>query len=461
MSSVIDRFAEMRVAVVGDLMLDCYLHGDVRRISPEAPVPVVHARSERFVAGGAANVAANVASLGASVQLVGVCGLDAARNQLFSCLSATGDVAFDRVVSSPQRRTTTKLRIIGSNQQMMRIDHEDTSPCDQPMETKVINAARAAVGSAKIAILSDYGKGVCSDALIRAVIDEGAARGCRILVDPKRLDFAVYRGASVITPNRKELTDATGMPCETDEEAAAAVGVAQQRCGADILLTRSEKGMSYFPLHGEPIHMATVAQDVFDVSGAGDTVVAVLACAFAAGLTLSDAMRMANHAAGIVVSKLGTAVITRDELVASLARQDAAADVPDAGVPDASGAGGEPIDGDTLLALCGSWRGQRMTVAVAYGAFDVFGPQTVTALREARLRCDRLVVLLDADAAEERATLVGALRFVDAVSMCTAEKREDLIAAIHPDVVVNTAPGMAQESASAAPRARPRPASQR
>ena len=439
MKAFLDRFPSVRVAVIGDLMLDSYLHGDVTRISPEAPVPVMRAVSERVVAGGAANVAANLAALGLQVHVVGVCGRDEAREQLIACLKAIGGVDCSRIVSAPDRRTTNKLRIIGAHQQLVRIDHEDVAPFGPVVERECVLAAIAAVDASDVVVLSDYGKGVCSDRVVGAVIERAAKTNKRVLVDPKRRDFSVYRGASVITPNRKELTEATQMPCETDAEAAAAVARAQEVCGADILLTRSEKGMSFFPLNGTPIHLPTVAQDVFDVSGAGDTVIAVLAAATGARVPIVDGMRMANHAAGIVVSKMGTATITRGELLASLSAEHMSPAVDD----------GRHVALDDAVALRGSWANERLTVGVANGCFDLLHPGHVSLIRQAATRCDRLIVALNSDDSvrrlkgagrpvqneNARAAVVGAIKGVSAVVLFAQDTPLELIKALHPDVL--------------------------
>jgi D-beta-D-heptose 7-phosphate kinase/D-beta-D-heptose 1-phosphate adenosyltransferase len=440
MKAFLDRFPTVRVAVIGDVMLDSYLSGDVSRISPEAPVPVMRAQSERVVAGGAANVAANLAALGLQVHLVGLCGQDEAREQLVACLAAIGRVDCTRLVAAADRRTTKKLRIIGAQQQIVRIDHEDLTPCDAALEGECIRAAIAAIDASDVVVLSDYNKGVCSDGLVTAVIAHAARVGKRVQVDPKRRDFTVYRGASILTPNRKELTEATGMPCETDEQAAAAVAVAQAACGADILLTRSEKGMSYFPVHGTPIHLATVAQRVFDVSGAGDTVVAALAAAVGAEVPLLDGMRMANHAAGIVVSKMGTATVTRDELGGSLAADLTSPDVND----------GRHVDLDGAVALRWSWANERLTVGIANGCFDLLHPGHVALIRQAAMSCDRLIMALNSDDSvrrlkgplrpvqdeNARAAVMGAVKGVSAVVLFAEDTPLELIRALQPDVLV-------------------------
>ena len=443
MKALLDLLPAVRVAVIGDLMLDCYLYGDVDRISPEAPVPVMRARSEKAVAGGAANVVANLASLGLHVHVVGLCGQDEAREQLVACLSATGHVDCSRIITTPGRRTTKKLRIIGAQQQIVRIDHEDSAPCDEAVERACIEAAIAAIDACDVVILSDYNKGVCSDHLVRAVVEHGMRTGKPVLVDPKRRDLSVYRGATILTPNRKELSEATRMPCETDEEAAAAAAKAREACGADILLTRSEKGMSYFPATGTPVHMATVAQDVFDVSGAGDTVVALMAATVGAHIPIRDGMRIANHAAGIVVSKMGTATVTRDELTSSLS-----ADLASPAVND-----GRFVDLDTAIALRWSWANERLTVGIANGCFDLLHPGHVSLIRQAALSCDRLVMALNSDDSvrrlkgplrpmqdeQARAAVIGAIKGVSAVVLFAEDTPLELIQKLQPDVLVKGA----------------------
>jgi D-beta-D-heptose 7-phosphate kinase/D-beta-D-heptose 1-phosphate adenosyltransferase len=440
MRTYLDLFPAVHVAVIGDLMLDCYLYGDVSRISPEAPVPVMRAMSEKSVAGGAANVAANLAALGLQTHVVGLSGRDDAREQLIGCLTAIGDIDCSGIIAAPDRRTTRKLRIIGGNQQIVRVDHEDMTFAGVALEDACIDAACTAIDASDVVVLSDYNKGVCSDRLVRAVIDYAAERGKKSIVDPKRRDLSVYRGASILTPNRKELTEATGMPCETDQEAEAAAAGARAHCDADILLTRSEKGMSFFPGQGTPIHLPTVAQDVFDVSGAGDTVVAVLAAGVGAGIPFIESMRMANHAAGIVVSKMGTATVTRDELFASFAAERASPGVNDGG----------RVSADDAVALRWRWAKERLTVGLVSGAFDVLTPADVALIRRAANRCDRLIVAVRSEVTgdrtdgaarlvqgeSDRAEIVGAIKGVSAVVLFADDTPLALIEALQPDVLV-------------------------
>ncbi|HWI86562.1 MAG TPA: D-glycero-beta-D-manno-heptose-7-phosphate kinase [Sphingomonas sp.] len=443
MTTYLDHLSDYRVAVIGDVMLDCYMSGTVSRISPEAPVPVMRVTEERAVPGGAANVAANLASLGIGVNLVGLAGQDGARDELVALLGAMDGIDHSGIAAIPGRRTTRKLRVIGARQQIVRVDHEDAIPCPEENEAAIAEAIGRAIDGADIVILSDYGKGVCSDQAIRSAIDRAAAAGKKVLVDPKRTDLTIYRGAFVITPNRNELSEATGLPCETDEEAARAAAKAQQACGAHILLTRSEKGMSFFPIDGAPMHVPTVAQDVFDVSGAGDTVVAVLAAALAADMPIRDAMRMANHAAGIVVSKLGTASVTRDELAAALLAESTTSDIND----------GRLLTGDALLALRRAWAKEKLTMGFANGCFDLIHPGHVSLIAQAAACCDRLVMALNSDASvrrlkgparpiqdeASRAAVIGAFKGVAAVVLFDQDTPLELIEALEPDVLIKGA----------------------
>jgi D-beta-D-heptose 7-phosphate kinase/D-beta-D-heptose 1-phosphate adenosyltransferase len=443
MFDIFNAFHRYRVAVIGDLMLDLYLYGDVSRISPEAPVPVVRALSEKHVAGGAANVAVNLATLGVAVEVVGLTGRDEANEQLKACLRAAGAVDCRGMIASHARRTTRKMRIVGAHQQMVRIDHEDMAPCAVGEAELFAAAATRAIVAADLVVLSDYGKGVFSDAFLRHCLDTARAAGKKVIVDPKRNDFSAYRGATLITPNRKELSDATGLPCETDVQAARAAAMAQKISGAHILLTRSEKGMSYFPADGAPSHLATVAQDVFDVSGAGDTVVAVMAACLAAKLPIHDAMRIANHAAGIVVSKLGTATATRDEIAASLLAEQALPDDDD----------GALLDWKAAVALRWAWAKDKLTVGFANGCFDLLHAGHVSLIRQAAETCDRLIVAINSDASVKRlkgparpvqdetarAAVIGALKGVSAVVIFSQETPLELIRLLQPDVLVKGA----------------------
>lgn len=303
--------AHARVLVVGDVMLDRYWFGDVSRVSPEAPVPIVHVQRTEERPGGAANVARNIASLGGQATLLAVVGDDEAGRSLTALL------ANERVTTvfhqDAQLPTTVKLRVIGRQQQLLRIDFE-TSPSHEVLAGK-LDDFEALVDNADVVILSDYGKGTLTH--VAKMIGLAKAHGKRVLVDPKGDDFSRYAGATLLTPNRGEFRQVAGRWKDEIELAARAESLRQTLALEALLVTRSEEGMSLFSTSGA-IHEPTRAQEVYDVSGAGDTVIATLGLMMAAGLEMPAAMRVANRAAGVVVGKLGTATVSREELLSSL-----------------------------------------------------------------------------------------------------------------------------------------------
>ena len=311
MKSALPDFARARVLVVGDVMLDRYWFGDVSRISPEAPVPVVHVQRTEERPGGAANVARNITALAGQCTLLAVVGNDEAAGLLEGLLRA------ERVTASlhrdPALSTTVKLRVIGQQQQLLRIDFERV-PSHEVLAEKLDEYERL-VDAADAVVLSDYGKGGLAH--VQDMIRLARAHGKPVLVDPKGWDYARYRGATLLTPNRSEFREVAGRWSDEADLARRAQKLRAELELDALMVTRSEEGMSLFTAT-ESHHEPTKAQEVFDVSGAGDTVIGVLALMVAAGADLHAAMRVANHAAGIVVGKLGTAVVHRDELERSL-----------------------------------------------------------------------------------------------------------------------------------------------
>ena len=312
----IAKLASGRVLVVGDVMVDHYVTGRVSRVSDEAPVPIIHVSGERWTLGGAANVAANIASLGGAAVLVGVVGKDAAATTLSDLVAPLTKSVRTELVVDAGRPTTIKTRYMGGQHQIVRVDREEPAPISKETEAALISVIGKLTHDCRAVMISDYAKGALTDRVIKAAID--AAHGAKIpvIVDPKRAEWSAYRGASLITPNRKELTLATRMPCGSDAECAAAAAAAIKMTGAAILLTRSEAGMSLFRDGQAPIHLSAKAREVFDVSGAGDTVAAAAALGIASGLPVEAAMQIANIAAGIVVAKRGTATASPAELLA-------------------------------------------------------------------------------------------------------------------------------------------------
>ena len=436
-------FAACHVMVVGDLMLDKYLSGSVERLSPEAPVPVLLRENERAVLGGAANVCANLAALGAEVVAVGAVGRDEAGSVLVDLLRTCTKLDADHLVTDPRRLTTCKTRVMSGVHQMVRIDAESSANVAADTEEALIDAIKDNLGSADVVVVSDYAKGLCSDRIIRTVIGKATEAGKASIIDPKRRDFAIYRDATLIKPNRRELTDATGLPCETDEEAETAAAAAIARTNSAILLTRSERGISYFERDKKPLHLKTAAQDVFDVSGAGDTVMALAALGTASRLPVSEMMRLANTAAGIVVSKLGTAVVSAQELDEAL----------EAEAHQSDPSKGASLGLEDAVRRREEWRKRGLKVGFTNGCYDLLHPGHISLLKSAAAECDRLIVAINSDASvrrlkgltrpvqdeRSRACILGALSAVDLVVVFDEDTPAETIAALQPDLLVKGA----------------------
>ena len=314
LAALLQAAAGRRIAVIGDAMLDVYLRGDVDRISPEAPVPVVRVREKRTALGGAANVAQNVVALGAQCELVCVVGADASAASLRWMLAAIG--APDSAIVATSRPTTTKTRVLARAQQVVRVDEEEDGELGAVDVARVLAAVRTAVERADAVVLEDYNKGVLVAAVIEESLAAATARGIPVIVDPKYRNFFSYRGATIFKPNRRELESAVGatMDVEHPETLPALV----QRLGvANLLLTLGERGMVLVGAKGETVRVPTTAREVYDVVGAGDTVTAYLAVMLAAGATVAEAAVIANFAAGVEVGKLGAATVSGEEVLAA------------------------------------------------------------------------------------------------------------------------------------------------
>lgn len=436
-------FTGCRIVVVGDVMLDKYLSGSVERLSPEAPVPVLLRETERAVLGGAANVCANLAALGAEVVVIGVIGRDEAGSVLVDLLKAYPKLNTEHLVTAIDRPTTCKIRVMSGGHQMVRIDAESKADIAADVEEAVTSAIKDSLHWADVVVLSDYAKGLCNDRVIRTVIAIAAEFGKASVIDPKRRDFSIYRDATLIKPNRRELTDATHMPCETDQQAETAALAAIVETNSAILLTRSEHGMSYFELDKKPLHLKTAAQDVFDVSGAGDTVLALAALGTAGKLPVGELMRLANAAAGIVVSKIGTAVVSARELDEALETESHQSD-PNKGAILAL---------DEAVRRREEWRKRGLRVGFTNGCFDLLHPGHVSLLKNAAAECDRLIVAINSDASVRRlkgptrplqdegsrAYVLGALSAVDLVLVFDEDTPAETIAALRPDLLVKGA----------------------
>ena len=315
---ILDRFTGRRLLVPGDLMLDEFIWGEVRRISPEAPVPVVEVRRESWHLGGAGNVVSNLAALGAQAVPIGVIGDDDAAARLREQLAAR-DIESDGLICDAARPTTLKTRIVAHSQQMVRADRESRAPVSPEIESAVIAVFNQLIAAADAVVVSDYDKGLLTPRVLQSILAAASQSRKPVCLDPKIRNFAHYRPVTVITPNQAEAERATGLEI-TDEKSllAAAQRIREMLECPHVLITRGEHGLSLLSENNSLLHIPTVAREVYDVTGAGDTVIATLALAIAAGAQVAEAAGIANHAAGIVVGKVGTATASRAELATAL-----------------------------------------------------------------------------------------------------------------------------------------------
>ncbi len=320
MIGCIDRFGEAGVLVVGDVMVDEFVWGRVERISPEAPVPVVEVQREALLLGGGANVVNNIRALGGRVFLAGVVGKDAMGGHLIDELAKIG-VAPDGIVTLSDRPTTIKTRVIAHHQQVVRVDRERRIKIDKETTDRIIGYARSLGTQIRAIIISDYGKGVINERLVSGLVDYAAKNDLIVSVDPKVENFSIYRNVTVITPNHHEAASGVHHKIVDDESLLATGRLILSRLGCkNVIITRGEDGMTLFEAPGGIVHIPTVAREVFDVTGAGDTVISTLTLALAAGAGMRDAAVISNYAAGIVVGKVGTAVTTAGELKEEIRR---------------------------------------------------------------------------------------------------------------------------------------------
>src|ERR1700733_3724108 len=432
------------VLCVGDLMLDEFVCGEVSRISPEAPAPVIAVQRSETDIGGAGHVARNIVSLGARCIFVGLVGEDEAGARL------KGELGRDSLIESvlvcdPTRPTTRKMRFVSEHfsTHMLRADWEVAQAAAAATEQKLIDAILPLLPRADIVLLSDYAKGVLTARVLRNVIDAARKLGKRVIVDPKSPNLAIYRGATLLKPNRKEFAEATRSRLDTDQSIADGAQEIMQLADCEaVLVTQSEHGMTLVPRHGDVIHVPGLPVRVRDVSGAGDTVAAVVAVTLAAGADWDASLRMANAAAAVAVSKQGAAVVTRAELRRKI-------------LPHAFLAAEEKIvaSSDELEAQVHEWRKQGLRVGFTNGCFDILHPGHVKLLTAARAACDRLIVGLNGDASAKRlkgadrpvqnerarSEVLAALEAVDLVVLFDEDTPLNLITQIKPGVLVKGA----------------------
>lgn len=441
LEGLLGRLAGLRIVTVGDVMVDRFIYGDVSRVSPEAPIPIMARTHQIVMLGGSGNVARNVAALGGRSALVGLLGDDQPGAEARALITAEPDMD-DALVTDPGRPTTVKVRFVSSGQQLLRVDDEVTEPARGGVEAQLAASIAAAAVGASAILLSDYGKGVVTPAVIAACQAAAAAGGAVLVVDSKARGFSHYGAVDVIKPNAGELARATDMPTDTDAQVEAALAKALEMCAAKaILVTRSAKGMS-LAVRGQAVkHFSRPPPEVYDTSGAGDTALAALGLALGAGATIANAVRLALIASSVVVEKAGTATASPAEVLESEAALNRAPS-------DAKIASRE-----RMAAEAARWRARGLKIGFTNGCFDILHPGHITYLAQARGWCDRLIVGLNTDESvralkgptrpvnslEARARVLAGLAAVDLVVPFGEETPIALIEAARPDLLVKGA----------------------
>lgn len=430
------KFDQCRLLVVGDLMIDEYVWGNVDRISPEAPVQVVAVASEEYTLGGSGNVANNLVSLGANVSVLGVIGSGKDGKLLLNELQKIG-VNTRGVVQESGRPTTKKTRIIADHQQVLRIDRETKNKISADTFNALIELAEKIIPEVDVVLISDYGKGLVTRNLIAHLVKLARAHGKISIADPKGLDFSKYAGISMLTPNKKEASLASGVEIVNEQSlAAAGTGLLQKSGAGKLLITCGKDGMVFFEPDRKPYKISTLAREVYDVSGAGDTVIAVLGLGLAAGLNFKKAVRLANTAAGIVVGKVGTATVTRKEL--ALALRQAAEDTV---VKHKSL--------NELVEICKKLHNGRKRIVLTNGCFDLLHVGHIKLFSTSKQLGDVLIVAIDDDdsvtrlkgadrpviSSTERVGILSALNSVDYVVVFATNELEKVIESVRPDVL--------------------------
>lgn len=436
MSVDIDRFGQCRILVVGDLMIDHYVWGEVDRISPEAPVPVVAVTSEDDTLGGCGNVVNNVVALGGRVFLTGVVGTGADGDMILAKCGALG-VDVDGVIREPDRPTTRKTRVFAANQHVLRIDRETRRQIAAASFEALVAAVEKKIGDVDVVVVSDYGKGVVTPALLARVVKTAKSAKKPVVADPKGMDFSRYAGATVLTPNKKEAGLAAGIRIiDTAAMESAAKRLMEGVAIENLLVTCGKDGMVLFEQGKKPFKIAAEARQVYEVSGAGDTVVAVLALALAAGASLRSAAALANTAAGVVVGKIGTATVSRRELAAA---RDGAADPTAVKVKRF----------EELALLAQELRKKGKRVVLTNGCFDLLHAGHVRLFSASKQLGDVLIVATDDDdsvrrlkgpgrpviQARERVRILSALDAVDYVVVFDSGRLDELLTVLRPDVL--------------------------
>ncbi len=438
-AEILKHFGDQKLLVIGDLMLDRYIFGAVDRISPEAPVAVLKVREESETPGGAANVALNLKSLGAAVELVGSAGKDAEGDQLMETLRRSG-IGTDGVVRDKSKPTTTKTRLIAGNQQIARIDKEVNTEISGSSENSILRNVASSLKrfKPKGIIISDYAKGTVTDRIVTETIKLAKQSGVFVTVDPKGNHYTRYRGANVVTPNQKEAESAAGITISDEDTLHQAGRKLLDETKADfILVTLGKEGISYFSEHGEEGTIPSLSAEVFDVTGAGDTVVSVFTLAFLSSYLLEESLRIANAAAGLVVSRIGAASLTREDLSGHFARA-------------AAKQKSKIYERDPLSKTLSDLRARGKKIVFTNGCFDLFHAGHLKLLTEARKLGDALVVAINSDdsvkrlkgggrpyiSEDDRASLLTALDCVDYLVVFEEDTPLNLIKKLRPAIIV-------------------------
>jgi D-beta-D-heptose 7-phosphate kinase/D-beta-D-heptose 1-phosphate adenosyltransferase len=434
----VERLDSALVGCVGDIMLDHFIYGDVNRISPEAPIPVIRVDSQQSMLGGLGNVVRNLGALGCGMKVFSVIGDDPAGEEVSSLLQAIPGCEA-HLISELGRKTPVKVRYIAQGQQLLRADNESTQPISDASLKRILERFEAAVAECSIVILSDYAKGTLSGGLASEFIRVARAHGKRVIVDPKGRDFRHYHSAMLIKPNLKELGEATGLPVnDTAAQDAAARQLIEITEAEYILITRGSTGMLLVPREGRAVEVDALAREVFEVSGAGDTVAAALGAALGSGAGIAEAVGIANIAAGIVVGKIGTAVVDRSEIVHEIEHQSALT------------ASDKVLRPDEASERARIWKQMKLRIGLVFGVFDQVSVDDLALLEKARGYCERLVIAVQSDSAlqqagvkaaaqdqRSRAYVLASMVFSDAVVVCDEQTVDQLLSTLRPDVTIN------------------------
>ena len=440
LTAAVDAVEDAKVLCIGDVMLDRFVYGDVDRISPEAPIPVFSINSENLMLGGAGNVARNLSGLGATTHFIAVIGNDGAGKDITKLIGEIPNTEAN-LITDQGRRTSIKTRYIADGQQMLRADDESVEAIEGASKERVLTLAKSALKDCSAMVLADYAKGVLTPEIIAELIALAKAAKVPVIIDPQGIDYARYGGATLITPNRKELSDATGMTANDDDEiiAAARKLITEQKINS-VLATRSRDGMSLIDAKSAT-HFAAEAREVFDVSGAGDTVAATMAASLAAGIDINDAVQLANIAAGIVVAKVGTAVAYSSDIIEALHHQEY------------SSGEAKVLSLQSALDRSEVWRSKGHKIGFTNGCFDLLHPGHISTIAKAKAACDKLIIGLNSDESVRRlkgedrpvqseaarAQVLASLENVDAVVIFSDDTPAVVLEAIKPEVFVKGA----------------------